>query len=250
MFDVGETQFDLRWRMLGTDVRVSPWFWLLMALFGWGITDGSFPLLIIWVLCAFVSILVHEFGHVLMGRVFGTNGHIVLYGFGGIAIGSSDLSNRWQRVAVYLAGPGAGFLLLGVVMVTRLALGAMEPDPDGDRPYLRAALAYLFFMNLWWGILNLLPIYPLDGGQVSRDVIDWLIPGGTGLKVAFGLSMGVGIVLAILSIMGRQIYMAFFFGLLAFGSFQLMQAVSQQGRRYEDDRLPWERDRDDDQRRW
>jgi hypothetical protein len=47
----------------------------------------------------FISILVHELSHVLMGQAFGAYGHIVLYGFGGLAVGSNQLNVRWQRVA-------------------------------------------------------------------------------------------------------------------------------------------------------
>src|SRR6185436_3070814 len=100
-------------------VRVSPWFWVITAAMGWGggpERDREFFVqrLIIWIVCVFVSILVHELGHVLAGRLFGSEGHIVLYGMGGLAIGSSALERRWQRIVVYAAGPAAGFLLLGL----------------------------------------------------------------------------------------------------------------------------------------
>src|SRR5207302_5403914 len=64
----------------------------------------SVSYLLIWIACTFVSILIHELGHVFMGRLFGSHGHIVLYSFGGLAIGSSALRSRWQRIAVYFAG--------------------------------------------------------------------------------------------------------------------------------------------------
>ena len=83
------TPWDLRWRMLGTNISVHPFFWVLSAMLGWGwFNDGGFRLLLVWVACVFVSILLHEFGHVLMGRLFGSRGqYIVLYSFGGLAIG-------------------------------------------------------------------------------------------------------------------------------------------------------------------
>ena len=81
MFQVpGRTQFDLNWRLFGVDVRVSPWFWLVSALLGWeAMVPRGFQFLILWVLCVFVSILLHEFGHVLVGRVFGSDGYIVKF---------------------------------------------------------------------------------------------------------------------------------------------------------------------------
>lgn len=240
-FDPQETPYDLRWRMLDTSVRVSPWFWLMSAMFGWPYRGIEY--LLVWIACVFVSILVHEFGHVLMGRVFGAQGHIVLYSFGGLAVGSSGLSNRWQRIAVYVAGPGAGFILFLLVLAIYLAAAA-QPDGFGDRSLMHEALSYLLYINLVWGILNLMPVYPLDGGQVSRDVFDWLIPGGQGIRVSLGVSMGVAILLAVLALVLNQMYTAIFFGLLAFSSFQLMQATPVRSQSYSDDRAPWERDPD------
>ena len=59
------TPFDLRFRLFGTDVRVHPLFWVISAVFGWkssqhrGLSDSGFIELAIWVVCAFVSILLH-----------------------------------------------------------------------------------------------------------------------------------------------------------------------------------------------
>src|SRR5579872_1495033 len=74
------TPYDLRWRMLGTDVRVHPFFWLFSAVLGWNEFSrpgGGVGYLALWVGCVFVSVLLHEFGHVFMGRLFGADAHIV-----------------------------------------------------------------------------------------------------------------------------------------------------------------------------
>src|SRR5438132_7960290 len=100
-----------------------------------------------------------------MGRVFGAYGHIVLYSFGGLAVGASALRNRWQRIAVYLAGPGAGFCLWGLVWLLSRSV-----EREQLAPLAKEALYSLDWINLAWGLINLLPIWPLDGGQVCRDV--------------------------------------------------------------------------------
>src|ERR1700722_8245857 len=69
-----QTPFDLRWRMLGTDIRVHPFFWILALFLGWYRMPGQdgptkMLYLALWVACVFVSVLLHEFGHVLMGRL-------------------------------------------------------------------------------------------------------------------------------------------------------------------------------------
>src|SRR5262245_44712779 len=121
--------------MFGIHVRVHPFFWLIACLLGADYLERLGPVyLLLWVACMFVSILVHELGHVVMGRAFGARGHIVLYSFGGLAIGSSDLPRRWQRVAVLFAGPFAGFLLFGMVYVAELIV--FPPRADG-LPWMR-----------------------------------------------------------------------------------------------------------------
>src|SRR5262249_14879834 len=110
LLEPGHTPYDLRWRLFGVHVRVHPMFWLLSAILGFNTTEFGFQYLLFWMACVFVSILIHEFGHVWMGLAFGAEGHIVLYGFGGLAIGSNRSANPWKRIAVALAGPMAGFL--------------------------------------------------------------------------------------------------------------------------------------------
>src|SRR5438045_291862 len=107
------TPYDLRWRMFGIPVRVHPMFWLVSVIMGANAFSQGVQYLLLWVGCMFISILIHELGHVLMGQAFGAYGHIVLDGFGGLAVGSNQLDVRWQRIAVCFAGPLAGFLFLG-----------------------------------------------------------------------------------------------------------------------------------------
>src|SRR5690606_15236505 len=97
--------WDLRWRMFGIGVRVHPTFWLFSLLMGWQFMERSPWLVLIWVLATFVSILIHEMGHVIAGRIFGSPGNIVLYSFGGLAIGSYQYARAWQRIIISLAGP-------------------------------------------------------------------------------------------------------------------------------------------------
>src|SRR5262245_20151706 len=83
-----ETPFDLKFRLFGTHVRVSPWFWLMCIFINFDMAKrGEFDLLVIFVMCVFLSILLHEFGHIWMGRLFGSNGYIVLQSLFGLAIG-------------------------------------------------------------------------------------------------------------------------------------------------------------------
>jgi Zn-dependent protease len=228
--DPDRTPYDLNWRMFGIPVRVHPLFWLVSLIMGWDWLQLGFQYLLMWVAAVFVSILVHELGHVFMGRLFGSQGHIVLYCFGGLAIGSSTLHNRWQRIAVYLAGPLAGFVLFGLA-----CWGLYSFDPDHVMPFAWRTLRFLYWINLFWGFLNLVPIWPLDGGQVSREIFMWLLP-SRGLRNSLGLSVLCAGLLALYSLWDTYapqpllpfldlsgLWYVLFFGMLAYYSYQLLQ---------------------------
>jgi stage IV sporulation protein FB len=248
-FEPPRTPYDLNWRMFGITVRVHPWFWLMGVILGWSAVEDGIQYLLLWIACVFVSILVHEFGHVFMGLVFGNRGHIVLYSFGGLAIGSSDLDRHWKRIAVYFAGPLAGFLLFGLVFgLTRLV--NTKTISDLGREFFNN----MIYINLAWGFLNLLPIWPLDGGRISNDLFDWFLP-GRGTKISLGLSVGTASILALngislltndralpllehipfLNTLGGK-YTIVLFCWLAFNSLQALMAESQ--------RPPWDREGD------
>lgn len=248
LFEPERTQFDLQWRMFGIPVRVHPMFWLVGVLMGWNLTrdphGNGLLLLLLWIACVFVSILVHELGHVFMGQWFGSYGHIVLFGFGGLAIGSANLPNRWQRIAVSFAGPLAQFLLYGII-----ELIYWQADLKMFPLWVLIGLGFLKWINLTWPLLNLLPIWPLDGGQISRDFLGWLAP-RRGMQLSLGISIICAGLLAINAIMVEQerpllpffnwggTYPALFFGLLAFGSFQALQQHEANMKRWRRD--PWE----------
>jgi Zn-dependent protease len=292
LFEPSETSYDLRFRLFGISVRIHPMFWLLCLILGSSIVDMpgkqdptmrryAVPLLLIWIACVLLSILIHEMGHVLMGRLFGSRGHIVLYGFGGLAIGSNQLTRRWQRVLVSLAGPLSQLLVFALVLVGCYGLVTQGTPNTLDRLLFRPrtlgeiltgnTLLFLLEINLFWPLLNLFPIWPLDGGQVMREVMEGLLH-GRGARLALGLSMlfagllaanalanyfgksfiPFGPVLAslvdypviflilgltILPLLNGRLFTALLFGYLAMGSWQALQALEEE-RRWLDDR--WE----------
>lgn len=219
------TQFDLRFSLLGIPVRVHPLFWLVSAVLGWDARDPNSMFL--WVGCVFVSILVHELGHALTARAFGWNPEIVLYSLGGYA----SFLPTWgyttgRAIVVLLAGPGAGFVLCGGVVclwLLCLAQGWM-PENDLGRIYVRAAFVNMIFINLIWGLVNLLPVYPLDGGQISRELCVWLWP-RNGLEFSLKGSILVGAGIAILFLTLHEPLAAIMFAMLAANSYQHLQGM-------------------------
>lgn len=275
--------YDFNFRVVGIPVRVHFMFWLVTIILGFNGIFGrqdlgpplQFAYLFMWVGCVFVSILVHEMGHVIMGQAFGSSGYIVLTGFFGLAVGSGNVETRWQRILVSFAGPLAGFLLFGVVCVFGLAY-----DPDGIVSLLKASLGVpiapldwpswlielvfnLIWINLLWGLINLLPIWPLDGGQISRELFLQFCRNGA-VRKALILSIVMASLFALNSLIGwlqdkpfipylpqGELFSTMFFGIFAFDSYQQLQAESGRGgggwqRAERDDyqRAPWERDAD------
>ena len=184
------TPFDLNWRMFGIPVRVHPSFWLIAALFAGSLLKFGIHLWLIGIGCMFVSLLAHEMAHALGFQFFGTQSSILCYSFGGLTFPEGRLPLRSQRIAVTLAGPFANFAIAGLVW----ASNAIEPWALTSDVTVTIYWV-LFSINIAWGILNLLPVHPLDGGQVSREL--WVkFQGAKGLTASLQMSFVVAIAIA------------------------------------------------------
>jgi len=166
LFDSSPTPLDVNFRLAGFPIRVTPWFWVTMALLGSFTLSISVFALVIWVVAGFVSILVHELGHSISARWFRAPSVIVLIAFGGYAqYYDRAPPSGWRRLVVCLMGPIAGFLLLGLVFVSDRSVGWMALHPA-----LGMFGTFVSLQCLFWGLFNLLPIWPMDGGQALREV--------------------------------------------------------------------------------
>lgn len=242
------TPLDLRMRLLWTDVRIHPGFWLMSVILGWGLfTKFNVGYLMLWILVVLFSILVHEFGHVGMGRLFGSDSFIVLYAMGGLAVGI-EVNRRWKRILVLLGGPVAQLILYGVVLVAWNPI-LYRTHEDYLMPVI-ALLQMLEWVNLYWALMNLVPIFPLDGGQIMKEVLEAIF-GRRGFAHALLLSTALAAVIAINALMTMNgkplipflagfgsLWTVILFGMLAVSSFQMWQIENDRGG--PDDRLPWE----------
>lgn len=123
-----------------------------------------------WVMCLFVSILIHELGHGLMAEAFGWASEIVLYWCGGLAFSHRHHDRTpWKEIAVALAGPFAGFGFFGLVVLIMIFAPASMSAHDAFQ-FITWSLVGI---NLIWGLVNLLPVLPLDGGHVCQHFLDW-----------------------------------------------------------------------------
>jgi Zn-dependent protease len=235
------TQGDLHFRLFGFPVRVHPFFWVVSLFLGVGGGAADPVNTLIWVAVVFVSILVHELGHTLVQRYYGGEPRIVLYSFGGLAIcDDCDRSPRAQ-ILISLAGPAAGFLLAAVVVGFLAAFGRFQGfeaslipidwvrfDPqyyfERGKSSPRDTLIWdLLQVNILWGIMNLLPVYPLDGGRIARELFT-LKNVRSGIVQSLQLSIGAAGLVAIYALVRRDLFLCIMFGFLAYGSFQALQS--------------------------
>src|SRR5262245_8557937 len=124
------TRYDLCFTLAKIPIRVHPTFWLTAILFG--TSAGDLIYLPIWIAVVFVSILIHELGHALVMRFYGQPSYVVLHFAGGLTLPEPiQVARGWatvsfkssQDVLISLAGPGAGFLLIALLMVAIIAVG-------------------------------------------------------------------------------------------------------------------------------
>jgi membrane-associated protease RseP (regulator of RpoE activity) len=213
------TPYDLRFRFLGIPVRVHPLFWLVTALLGSNDRVFDPQATLIWVVCVFFSILVHEYGHALMSRLFRCSPAIVLYGMGGLCYSEADRQTPWQRLAVLISGPGAGFLLFALVLLVKIASGGRSFGPVGDTIFID-----LVWINLIWGIVNLFPIWPLDGGQMTGVVLS-MINRRNGMRWAHVVALLTAGIFALLAFQRGSLFLGIFFAYFALINYQVLQSL-------------------------
>lgn len=176
-------------RLFGFPVTIHASFLVIVLLLGYSAPTGLRGALI-WLVVVTVSVIAHELGHAFVAKPAGGDPRIDLYMMAGLTTWQPRHAGRGRRVAVSVAGPFAG-VLLGVGLL--VLYGALEPPDD---TLLHDALVDAVYVNLAWGLLNLLPMLPLDGGQVVLA----LMPGRDELvrvRRASYASLGVAAVVAL-----------------------------------------------------
>ena len=205
-------------------VRIQGYFFIMAAVLGASERD---PVrLLLWVAVVLVSILVHELGHALVGRMFGLAPSIALHGMGGTT-SFQPLPGRPARgsfgtvknVLISLAGPCAGFAFGGAIYAAEVA-GLVRTD----NVLVGRALSLLLAVNIGWGIFNLLTMLPLDGGNVLRSVaraITWR----HGDRIAHVVSLVIAVGIALYALSRGQWWSVYLGGLFAYQNFQALRQL-------------------------
>lgn len=201
----------IRFTLFGVQVSIHPTLWLTLAFLGRAFFATSVVELmsaLLFIVAAFVILLAHEMGHALVGRrLGGGQPSVYLAWLGGDCTNETARMTRMQGVVMTAAGPAAslavglvaylvlcayvGSVDLGTYFSISFALGLMPAEAVTSYP----ALAMFFFFYLievscWWTLLNLLPIFPLDGGQIMQGLMK-------SRQQMHAISLAVAVVLAL-----------------------------------------------------
>ena len=228
------SNLDVHFRIGRIPGRVHWSFWLFTTLLGVVDPHASVVSVSLWIAAVFISIVIHELGHALAARAYGMAPRIVLYGMGGLAVFRPVRKSWVSRVLIAAAGPGAGFLLAGLVVALGVALGySVRLDPlnfrVGDGTLIDGRMGLfvrdLLFVNVFWGILNLLPIQPLDGGDITAAILARRNP-STALERSFQISMYMSLaVMAAMLVAFQSVFMTVMFAALAYSSYNTLTQI-------------------------
>jgi Zn-dependent protease len=176
----------LSFRLFGIPVRIDPSFLVITVM--WGLGERSTALIASWIVVVTLSILAHELGHAITYRIFDRRPNIVLQWLGGVTFAEGGLTPA-RSLIVSLAGPLTGLLLIGLPALV-IGHGAL----DGTSTWA-SVLNQVVWVNIVWSVFNLLPVLPLDGGQVTAAALHFAV-GPRNMRITHMISAaiaGVGI---------------------------------------------------------
>lgn len=193
-------------------IRIDPLFWLLA--FGLGFYySGSIPGTLIWGSIVLISVLFHELGHAITARLFGQQASITLTFFGGVTKRDGPSISKFKEFLIVLNGPLAGFLL------ALIALKLSTLSIVAKHPLLQTSLNIAYAVNVFWTIINLLPIQPLDGGHLLMILFQGIF-GFRGIKIAYFLSGLLAALLGFVLFFFHQVFLGAILLIFAFDSFR------------------------------
>lgn len=191
-------------------LAIHPFFWVFAALIGW-LNSGSLVGALIWIGIIAVSVVIHEFGHALTAVFFKQKARIQLIALGGVTTYEGPKLKFWQQFLITFNGPLFGFFLfLLATLLLRL--------PFSYPPLIALILKWTWFANLFWTIVNLLPVLPLDGGQLLRILLEANF-GVKGYKASLFIGAIIAGLLSFYFFMVQAFLIGAFFFLFGFQSF-------------------------------
>ncbi len=191
---------DLRFQIAGFPVRIRILHAVVAALIAAPFVGEYGPLAVLGLGAGITfGALSHELGHAMAGRIFGLRAGIELVAFGGRTRFVGESLSPGRGIVIALAGPAVN-LVFGGLLFLPVFFGFLPPSPGAQRVAQVLPIIYLA-----WGLMNLVPVLPLDGGQ-AMHALGRMVSARRGGEVAAWISatfatlaVGAGIALAIVT---------------------------------------------------
>lgn len=206
-------------------------FWVIFSELRSGGTMENAMMSVFFVLMLFVCVVLHEFGHILVARKYGSvTKKITLLPIGGIASMDRIPEKPKQELLVAIAGPAVNIaislLLLLVVPISFLS----EQDPEYLETMLEHVtfqnmLLYLLAANVMLALFNFIPAFPMDGGRIFRAIMAMKVGRVRATKIAARLGQFLAIIFFFVGLFYNPflIFIALFIFIGAFGESQYVQ---------------------------
>lgn len=202
------------------------WSWFLVAAIEIGARQGRYSSLA-WnaleYLALFAIVLMHEFGHALACRQVGGKAEtIMLWPLGGVAYVSPPSrpgAMLWSLAAGPLVNVALTPLLYVVVLASR-SLGMANTMPDAYQ-----LVKMVFDINVVLLAFNILPVYPLDGGQILRSLLWYVIGRARSLAAATVVGIVGAIGFIVLSVWMHSLWLLLIAGYMLLNCYSGLKAA-------------------------
>lgn len=204
----------------GTTIEMETSFILLVVFFVFLNLDQHLGVeyALLWVPILLLSVLFHELAHAATIALLGFGpSRVFLGGMGGLTV-NQRRARPWQDLLISLAGPLASFLLAWICLLIFSSVTVARTDR-----MLAALLPQLYHANLIWGIFNLVPVYPLDGGQTARNVLRTFLTERRSFLISIWSSMVIGAAIAVVALVRGWFFLAIVVAMMVAQNFQQWQ---------------------------
>jgi Zn-dependent protease len=215
-------------KLFGVQVSVHwTWFVALVILYQFSGLADSLGWFLATYLSLFGIVLLHEFGHAMACRsVGGEANYIVLWPLGGIAFVKPPPTPGALLWSI-AAGPLVNVVLVPItVTVWIVAEGLLDPD---IWPGLITYIRIITSINIGLLIFNIMPVYPLDGGQMLHAILWFFMGRAKSLRVAASIGVVLGAIVGVLALMAGDLWMvmiAVFIGMQAWNGLKVARILA------------------------
>jgi stage IV sporulation protein FB len=179
---------------------------------------------LLWIPIVFVSVLVHELAHAGAIAMFGFGGsQIILTGMGGVTI-NRRRARPWQDLVISIAGPASSFVIYFLCLWLMAGVEVARTDR-----MLAALLPRMAWANQAWGLFNLIPVPPLDGGHAVRDFFRMFLNERNAFVISIWIAIVGGALIAGMLLFAKSFFVALYIAWFVYMAFEQWRTFKRQG---------------------